>query len=180
MLNKKAKIYEELAFLCVMLGTQQDQRRLIAYSEHLEKFDLNAVIDCLKGLSTSERYFPPLSIIIEKLAGIDVATEDIANQIASDIISSISRFGLYQLKEAKEFLGEKYLFVERFGGWRNLCEISNDQIPNTRAQLRELAKTYVNNSKKEIKNSISNEMMGIENKSKGLNKLEFGGLLNGN
>lgn len=174
---KKAKIYEELDLLSVALGTKQDGRRLEMYAEDLETFDLKALVDCIRSFRASARYFPQLSEIIEKINGIDVATEDIANQVASDIISAISRFGLYQFKEAKEFLGEKYLIVERFGGWRSLCEIDNDGIMATRAQLRELAKSFVNQSKRNIKENAISEMYQIEPKS-GLNKLDFSGVIN--
>lgn len=173
MKNSREIIYDELVALSVALGAQQNPKRLEIYSNALGNHDLKAVIGSIRSFYVSARFFPQLVDIIEKLGGLDVPTDDLANQIASDIISAISRFGMYQVNEVKAHLGEKYSIVERFGGWRSLCEIDNNSLTSTRAQLRELAKSFINSSKSEIKRDF---IKSINNSGK-LERTNFGGLL---
>jgi hypothetical protein len=123
------------------------------------------------------KFFPSIAEIIE-LAKPKVDSTEVATIIANEIIECISRFGPYQFKEAKDYLGHKFYVAERFG-WSNLCAIQNSEISSTRAQLRELAKAYINQHSREIKEnpslgfSLSNESIESEKKEAGLKLLRF-------
>lgn len=148
--GKKERIFDELVALQVVLGIEQKKERLVLYANQLESYDLNDVIGCLRRFHGKALYFPRLPEIIEDLAGLKIPTDDMATAIASEIIECISMFGSHQAKEVKAYLGDKYGIVERFGRWSSLSMISDKEVPATRAQLRELAKVYINKSKREV------------------------------
>ena len=52
-------------------------------------------------------------------------------------------------EDAKAYLGEiGWALVQLRGGWENLCQIQNDEIGITTAQLRESAKALLNRKKR--------------------------------
>lgn len=147
-MDNKQGIYKQLVGLSVVLGQEQRPERLNYYADNLKKYDLEKVKSTIKKISLSSKFFPQLAEIIEKVEEGVFSSEDMATQIASEVIECISKFGPYQVKELKEYLGDKFELVNRFGGWGLLCNITNNEIPATRAQLRELAKAYLGKSKK--------------------------------
>lgn len=155
MKNNQAEIYDALVLLSVVLNQPQDPKRLMFYAEALKDFDLNTVLVRIRGFSTTTKYFPQLVEIIEQLRGLDAPADELATIIASEIIECISKFGPYQINEVKKHLGEKYQIVERSGGWNSLCQITYSEVPSTRAQLRELAKAYINRTKREMREDLS-------------------------
>lgn len=152
-MNKQAEIFDALVLLSVVLNQPQDQKRLEFYAETLKDFDLNAVIRQIKSFSTSARFFPQLVEIIEPLRGLDAPVEELAVMIANEIIESLYRCG--SEAHAQQVLGEKYPIVQRMGGWESLSRIDLSEIPATRAQLREMAKAYLNRSKREMREDLS-------------------------
>ena len=148
-MDKHKEIYKQLVALSVAMGTEQKPERLMFYANALMDFDLPKVVTAISKLSRTNRFFPQLAEIIEAMRGPEIPTDELAIQIANDLIEAIPRFGRYQELEAKQFLKEKFAIAERFGGWQMLCSIENDEIGTVRAQLRELAKAYINRSKRE-------------------------------
>lgn len=182
MKTKESKIFNQLVVLSVSLGQQQDPKRLEIYVENLKRFELEPLLRQIESFSRSAKYFPQLVEIIGPLTGLDVPTDELATIIASEIIECISRFGPYQTNEVRTYLGDKFQIAQRIGGWQALCQISYDEIPTTRAQLRELAKAYINRSKREMSEDFSGnfrlntEAQFIENKTSketGLQLLKF-------
>jgi len=172
-MKNQEQIYDALAMLSVVLNQPQDAKRLMFYAEALKEYDLRQVLALIKGFATKVKFFPQLVEIIEPLQGLSVPTDEMATMIASEIIESIARFGYSNLPEAKAHLGEKFQIVERYGGWEELCRIGNDQIPATRAQLRELAKAYINRSKRDASESNTPFTLNAEAKSIEIRRTEL-------
>jgi len=143
----KADIFNALVYLAKAYGKETiPQDRLEIYTEFLSK-ELT-VVELKKSFSKilqECKFFPSVAEIIE-LAKPKADINSEANIIANEIFECISRFGPQQTAEAKAYLGDKYFIAERFG-WMNLCSIQNNEISTTKAQLRELAKAYLNKAK---------------------------------
>jgi hypothetical protein len=153
MIELKNKIYLSMVYLAKFYGTEKvDHERLQMYTEILaSELTPDDFQKSLKLIILKCKFFPSVAEIIE----LAKPKEDVnaeANIIANEIIGCISRFGPYQTKEAKEFLGDKFFVAEKFG-WQNLCHVTYEELGTTKAQLRELAKAYL--SQKNIK--------GVEN-----------------
>lgn len=181
MKNKQAEIYDSLNLLAIVLNQPQDSTRLQFYAEALKDFDSKSVIRQIESFAKSARYFPQLVEIIEPMRGLDMPSDELATIIASEIIECLHLFGNDKdsLSKLREKLGEKYSIIERFGGWNSLSQITYAEIPSTRAQLRELAKAYINRSKREIREDyqepfrLNTETQMIEEKKNGLKNLSF-------
>lgn len=148
-LNKKnKKIYDALAKLSVLFDNPPSQTRLKAYVEVLNDYNEADITFGIKSAQIECDRFPSLAWLIKKMQG--VGTEmDAALQMSGEIIESISRFGRMRGDEAKEYLGEvAWLAVERSGGWNNLCQITNNQVPTTKAQLRDICASQLRTLKK--------------------------------
>lgn len=179
MKNNQAEIYDALILLSVVLNQAQDPRRLMFYAETLKAFDLKQVIAQIKGFSTTSKYFPQLVEIIEPLRGLDVPTDELAIITANEIIDSLYRCG--SESHAAEVLGEKYQIVQRLGGWETLSRVDLSEVNTLRAQVRELAKAYINRSKRETREDLSlgfklnteSRSIDHEKKEKGLKLLKF-------
>lgn len=179
-MNKKEIIFDELVLLETVLNQKQTKERLMIYVNHLEKFELLDIIKTIRNFHLKSKYFPHVSELIEDIYGLSGNTEEIATSIASEIIELISRFGPYRENEVKKELGVKFGIVQRFGGWQSLCRIELSEVPNTRAQLRELSKVFINKSKREIiengalEFNLNTEPLKIVNK---LRKIDFQNLI---
>ena len=149
------QISQELVLTAVAKGIEVNRERIKIYCMDLRDYNQAEVIQAIRKLRVSSTWFPQICEIIDmvKMQGQDAG--ELATIIASEIIEAISMFGSQDVKGVKEHLGdEKYGIVERSGGWKNLCSITNAEIPSTRAQLRELAKAYINKSKTEGKSHL--------------------------
>ncbi len=143
--NKKELIYDELVALAVCFGQKPDIERLTLYTNNLSQYPTADVLRSIREIMSSSKFFPSLSEIIEVINQHgEGPINERAISVASEIIGCISRFGNYRVNEVKEYLGSNFEIVERSGGWDNLCKISYEEIPSTRAQLREIAKAYFN------------------------------------
>lgn len=178
-MRNQAQIYDALALLSVVLNQPQDTKRLQFYAEALKDFEVERVVGLIQSLSRTTKFFPQLVEIIEPLKGLDAPTEETATIIASEIIECISRFGPYQTNEVKQYLGEKFQVIDRIGGWQSLCQITNGEVASTRAQLRELAKAYINRSRREVRSidggdfRLSTESRSVESNASGLKLVRF-------
>jgi hypothetical protein len=175
MKNIKAAIYDQINSLAIAFGTPQTKERIMIYAEELSEFDQHDIIRAIKRAKIECKFFPSLSEIVDFIKLPNGNPEEVAVRIANEIIECISKFGPYQTLEVKNHLGENWGVVERFGGWRSLCEISNEEIPTTKAQLRELAKSYILRSKRESSGPMSLDT-STENK-RSLEKIDFQNLI---
>jgi hypothetical protein len=149
-MKSKADVYDALVLLGVVLKQPQEEGRLRFYVEALAKYDIQKVLKAIHTHPERSGFFPQLVDLINNMKGPEIPTDELANQIAGEIMDAIPRFGRYQEQEAKTSLGASFGIVERFGGgWQYLCSIQNDEVPTVRAQLRELAKAFINRSKRE-------------------------------
>jgi hypothetical protein len=155
MKNNQAEIYDTLVLLSVVLNQPQDPKRLKFYAETLNAFDLKAVIAQIKGFSTSSKYFPQLVEIIEPLRGLDAPTDELAVLIAAEVIESLYRCS--NEAHAKEVLGDKYFVLQRLGGFETVSRMDLGDMNTLRAQAREIAKAYINRTKRELREDLSLE-----------------------
>lgn len=175
-MDKRKEIFKQLVALSVAMGSEQKPERLEFYAEQLKEFELQKVISAITKIARTNKFFPQLVEIIEPIRGLDAPTDEIAVMIANEIIESLYRCG--SEAHAQQVLGEKYPIVQRMGGWESLSRIDLSEIPATRAQLRELAKAYINRTKREMREDASIEFelstRPVQvNAPKGLRAIEF-------
>jgi len=172
----KKEIYDELVLLSGAFDKPQTPQRLTIYTEDLSEYDSKSVIMAIREIRKRCKFFPALSEIIDLVKNPGLPTDEQAILIANEIIECLSRFGANNVKELQAFLGpEKYGVIERAGGWTNLCMVTYQELPSTRAQLRELAKAYLNRSK--LESSGGPLVINTEPIKTQLQKVNFGGLL---
>ena len=170
-LTVKQQVYHALVYLAEAYGAEKvTAERLKVYSEllvgELTPLELRASI---KNIVFKCKYFPSVAEIVEIVRP---SPDDQANNIAGKILESVSSFGSYQGKEAKEFLGPDWDVVIGYGGWALLCKLENKDLTSARAQLRDLAKACVRARTRE--GQLQNTR--IEGQSE-LKKLNFGDIL---
>lgn len=141
--DKKKILFDAVRRLAVAKGGDITKERIQIYAEYLIKYDHLRVLSALEKLFKTHLGFPDISKILE-IVDPQPSEIDEANELAGAIIGAISAYGHNQVKEVKEYLGPKgWHVVERFGGWSNLCQIKNSELPTVRAQLRDLSKAHI-------------------------------------
>lgn len=84
------------------------------------------------------------------------STDVLANEAASRIIESVSKFGWNNIDAAREYIGGiGWAAVERFGGWVFLCENLGVSTPISvfYAQARDIAKSQIELAKVGLNNA---------------------------
>lgn len=151
-MNNESLIYKQLVMLSVALGQPQSKERLQIYTQLLKGYEVDRVLRVIEGFTTKSKFFPQPIELLEPLKGIDIPTDEIATIWANEIVDSFYRCGSTQ--DAERTLGEKYQIVVRMGGWEQLSRSDNGDIPTIKAQIRELAKAYINRSKRDAQDGI--------------------------
>lgn len=139
----KQNIYDSMVYLANFYGNEKiTPERIKAYSEMLsDELTPDELKKALRAIVKTSKFFPTVAEIIET-ARPKINIGDEANIIANEIVECISRFGPYQAKEARDYMGDNFFIAERYG-WSNLCNVTYDELGTVRAQLRELAKAYL-------------------------------------
>lgn len=142
----KKEIYVLLVKYSIFYTPIPLKEKLQAYAlkldeDKIDPSEVKAVLDeCLKKTN----YFPAICEFYKFLEPV-VSTDDSANELAGKIISSISAYGPWNIDSVKKEIGELgWSVVNAFGGWPMLCEIKNHEVSSTRAQLRDLSKSFIN------------------------------------
>lgn len=74
--------------------------------------------------------------------------KDESQDTADRIIAAISKFGSYRSADALAAVGEVgEEVIRRFGGWAQICDVTNDQLGTLRAQLRDSARSVLARAK---------------------------------
>lgn len=171
----KEKIFDELVLMSVSFGQKPELERLKIYVEDLSEFNFEDTIKAIRQIRRTAKFFPQLAEIIELIKSGGVPSEELAISISNEVVEAISRFGNYQIKEARAHLGEdKWGIVERAGGWTEICKIEYSHLETFKAQLRDLSKSYINRSKREFMGGefkINSSPVQIGNSN--LKRLEF-------
>lgn len=125
---------------------------------HLEKIQLKQVMDDL----ICNPFWPSLGEILEKLnPKLDIKTE--ANLISGKIFDALTRYGSSQLDLVEAQIGPAGWEVVRLsGGWLQVCEITNNQVPTAKAQWRQLAEAVL--TRGEHEDYSSKQLPCAENK----------------
>lgn len=166
-MSNKKQIFDQLKFLALALNADITPEVLHAYTELFCNANLERFKIAIKKLSMeSSRY--PLPVQINAML-VQNGEELDGNIEAGLIIQTIKTYGWANQSDAQKNLTPiAWQAVEMFGGWQQLCSITNDQLQSTRAQLRDLITAL---SKKEISVRKNNSITD----NGGLKKLEFGG-----
>lgn len=116
--------------------------------ECLSGVDSVALKHALESLVISGKRFPAIGDIKEALGILDRDPEDEARIIIANITAAISKFGLPNEADAKEWLGElPWRVVTLNGGWRRVCAVEYDDLPTLQAQWRHLAESVVRDNR---------------------------------
>jgi hypothetical protein len=146
-MNNQAEIYDALNLLSIILNQPQESKRLEFYAVSLKDFEPGLVLSKIKSMAYTSIYFPQLKEIMDSVKGLNIPTDEIAVIWANEIVDSFYRCGT--TSDAEKTLGEKYQLVARMGGWEQLSRSDNGDMSTIKAQIRELAKAYINRSKRD-------------------------------
>jgi hypothetical protein len=148
-MENQIEIYNELVLLSVAFGQKPEEERLKIYTLDLSDYEFKSVITAIRKIRRHSKFFPSIAEILDLLKNENGTSEEQAIVIANEIFEAIGRFGNYQWKLAQEHLGdEKWDLVIRAGGWNQLCKTEGFEVVGIKAQLRELAKSYISISKR--------------------------------
>jgi hypothetical protein len=141
------RIKKAIAQYCIAKGISTTEDRINITATYLQKkneFSEDQILWAIAQLFETSKYFPDVSDVLKLLRPSQESIADEGNLIAGEIIDSLSRFGQYQAKEARESLGETaWYVVERFGGWTTVCNLTYSELGTARAQMRRLAEASV-------------------------------------
>ena len=155
-MENRKEIFKQLTALSVAMGVDQKPERIKFYVDALVKFDLLKTNAAIAKIARTNKFFPQLVEIIDVINGPEVPTDEMAIIIANEILQCAARFSSQDIEGARHCLGDKFQIAERFG-WVALTRLEYSDLPATRAQLRELAKAYINRSKREMREGNSVE-----------------------
>ncbi len=105
--------------------------------------ELRAACKLYRQDAKNERFPLPAKLIA--LARPKDSPEDAGREIAAGIIDAVFKAGWNNPEKARAIMGEVgWAIISRMGGWQNFCqELTNENMPTMRAQIRDLAMTTV-------------------------------------
>lgn len=177
--NNNAKIFEALQKMAVLFDGRVSEERLIGYTNFLTAYTPDEITQALREIVLTCDRFPTIKQIRSILEP-ELDSNQMAIDIAGTIISCISRFGIPWGEDAKKAIGEiGWQAVESYGGWTELCKISNDEVGIANAQLRELCKVKLQRKKMETRENYKAARLESNNDTKHIgdifNNVDFRG-----
>lgn len=128
---------------------------LDVYEQELMPLGFERVIQAMReiylDLRGGGRGMPSVNEIKERMGVKEFSVDQIANDAASRACGAVARFGYYNEKEAKAFIGSVgwEAIRQRFGNWSAFCEqLTYDNQMGLQAQLRETAKVIAEKMKR--------------------------------
>jgi len=104
--------------------------------------------DALKIAIKTLESFPTIAKMNELLGKKEISNEAKAKDSSDRIIGAIEKYGYNNWPRAKDYIGDiGWQVVENNGGWENMCEVTYDQIPIVKAQLRDSCKALLEKAK---------------------------------
>ncbi len=129
-------------------GKQLTDEAIRMYADDLSDLDYFKVFRAMQSyrLDTKNRQmFLPANI--REIVNPNPAAKDLARVTAIRIREAVGKFGWPNPEEAEAFIGhEGWKYVERFGGWKHLCENLGVDIQETTflAQARDAIESTIN------------------------------------
>jgi hypothetical protein len=115
---------------------------LKAFAHLLRDLPLAAVLRQFT-LAMGDGRFPSMNSVRAAVLG-SVDDRDEAQDIADRILAAIPRFGGYRATDARTHLGEAaWEVVARFGGWEQVCKVTDRELGTLRAQMRDCARAVL-------------------------------------
>jgi hypothetical protein len=145
---RREVIVEKVRYLSAYYDKVLSVEKAQIYYEFLERFSEQEINTLVKLCIAKFKYFPMISELRDEISvlrnGKPLDERDVAYDMAGAIIEAISRFGYTGEAEAYRHLGaEAQYAIERFGGWRELCQTQVDNLSIVRAQLRDICKATI-------------------------------------
>lgn len=135
-----AEVGQSYIALANLYGHPLNELGLARAMAYFQKFEAVKVKLAMDQWGESERRFPLPSDII-RIIDPKFSSHDAGVLMASQILSSISRFGWNNPEQAKAYLGDQaWGVVKALGGWVDLCsKVTADNESIYRAQIRDYA-----------------------------------------
>lgn len=136
------KFHKLLAALATQTNHPLDEITIELYDRHLSQFGYEKVSNALEAIIIGRKSrdpFPSIKEIASRFVP-ELNENEMANMTANRVWQAVARFGAYQWKEARAWLGEIDSRVADTMGWEYLCKLETEQGPFALAQLRDLAK----------------------------------------
>jgi len=114
------------------------------------------------------KFYPNIAELTELLQPKE-DSKDQANEMTGSILQAVRDYGRHQALRVKMLLGPITWFaIESFGGWDVICNIPEDQLSTSRAQLRDMCKSALTiKSRGAMKDNL------LEYQKHGMRKLGF-------
>lgn len=147
-----------LVALATYLQTTLTDEQIIMYAKELENDGVGFVIAACNVFKhkTYPLYgkFPTPAQMREAVNGDE---DDYALESSLKIITSVSKFGAYNGKEAKEFIGQLgWDVVQSYGGWASVCaRMDTDKVPIFQSQFQKTAKMLIGMSRRPSRDGAS-------------------------
>jgi len=144
--KSKSRVYDQLVRLSIAKRQPVTSELAEIYTEYLSKYQESEVMSALMYCFENIKFFPDISEI-KKIIEKPIDKDSIAQEITGKIFEAVKIFGSHQILEARESLGqEAWGIVERFGGWKIVCALEYRDMNTARAQLKNIAKGYMETS----------------------------------
>jgi len=165
--NEKNNIAQIYAQLAMAFGRTLERETLSFMVTALDDLNFESVKKVMLEWNRTETIFPQPAHIRNKIIP-SITDKDESIDAVNLALMCVSKFGYTNQNEAKLKMGSlAWEAVQRFGGWKHLCEILDQQNEGMiRAQLRELCLVVSKKSqrgeldqKPELKNNVN---LGID------------------
>lgn len=142
------KVLSLLALLSEQSGEKVSPARLEFLAETLCEISPDKAVVALKKLLESARRFPTVAEVKAEMGMAEPTARDIGNEIAGLIVNTMARVGIpvgpSGVRIRDDMLGPAALFVvDKLGGWPAVVEQAGQNLTALKAQVRDLAESYV-------------------------------------
>lgn len=135
-MHSKEKLFDFLSQFSLLFPGEQSKERLQAYTEYLIGYDFGKIVEAANDLAREENFFPTLKAFISKLEDPGISHEDYAQDLAGRILERAFGYSQYDKNINDGFTDAELQVIERFGGWKTLTVVKNEEINTLRAQLK--------------------------------------------
>jgi hypothetical protein len=144
-MNWEKLFYDKILVLAKLCSFELDQMIIETLDKHLAPYGYQRVCIALDKIIVTRRSrepFPAIRDIVELICP-PLDDESEATEAVALLIKSVSRHGWPNGKLAEAEMGElAWAVVERFGGWRRVCEtLNSSNVGQLQAQFKNIAKS---------------------------------------
>lgn len=146
------KLFAKAVFLLAReCGKELDEELLKFYVRAVTPYGFEKATEAIHYVLLSRRTNAPFPSPRDIVEIIDGDTEDSADSIANRMVGAIAKFGSYDPKGARAYMGEDgWKVIQDSGGWSTLCQtMRSDQTPTYRSQWKKILESELAQKKQQ-------------------------------